>query len=269
MVDGSRGRGGRWIWVLLVLITVGSAYYQKVTGPSYPIRVREVWNGHEVRARLGRTHGGEGDQRVEVRGVGEGVRGEIFWRRYPSRGPFSRQEMVREGERVVGALPHQPPAGKIEYRLALSDERGSLSLPQGGTAITRFKGHVPLAVLIPHIIFMFTAMLLSNRAGLAAIMADGKAATYTKWTLGLLLAGGMVLGPVVQKLAFGAFWTGVPLGWDLTDNKTLISVLFWLAALWAQRRGSAARTVTIAAALVTLIVFLIPHSLFGSELKVE
>jgi hypothetical protein len=264
-VGGSR----RWVWPMVVLLTVGSAYYQRVTGPTYPIRVRDDWQGHTIRARLERSHGGSGDQRVEVKGIGDGIRGEIFWRRYPSREPFSHQEMVRDGDRLTGALLHQPPAGKLEYRVALHSESEMLSLPHDGTVITRFKGHVPLPVLIPHIILMFIAMLLSNRAGIGAAISDGRAPTYTKWILGSLLAGGMILGPFVQKLAFGAFWTGVPFGWDLTDNKTLIAVLGWIAALWAQRRNTGARAVTIAAAVITLAVFLIPHSLFGSQLKVE
>jgi hypothetical protein len=41
----------------------------------------------------------------------------------------------------------------------------------------------------------------------------------------------MILGPVVQYYAFGEFWTGVPFGWDLTDNKTLVAVIFWALAV--------------------------------------
>lgn len=263
------GRLAGWVWPLVVLITIGSAYYQRVTGPSYPARIREEWRGHTILGRLSRSHGGPGDQKIEIRGVGEDVRGEILWRRYPSREPLSRQALVLDGDRLTGTLPHQPPSGKLEYRIELRAGQAALSLPRDGAVVLRFKGHVPLPVLIPHIVLMFAAMLLSNRAGLGAAIGDGEIATYTKWTLGLLLAGGMILGPAVQKLAFGALWTGVPFGWDLTDNKTLISVLGWVAALWAQRRGRGARTTTVAAALITLIIFLIPHSLFGSELKVE
>ena len=39
----------------------------------------------------------------------------------------------------------------------------------------------------------------------------------------LLAVGGFILGPLVQNYAFGELWTGVPFGWDLTDNKTLIA----------------------------------------------
>ena len=41
-------------------------------------------------------------------------------------------------------------------------------------------------------------------------------------TLGL---GGMILGPIVQKYAFGAYWTGIPFGHDLTDAKNLVDAL--------------------------------------------
>jgi hypothetical protein len=70
----------------------------------------------------------------------------------------------------------------------------------------------------------------------------------------------------MQKFAFGVAWSGFPLGMDLTDNKTLIAFLFWIAALVAGRKGKAARPFVIAASLVTLLIFLVPHSLFGSEL---
>ncbi len=75
----------------------------------------------------------------------------------------------------------------------------------------------------------------------------------------------MILGPLVQKYAFGAFWTGVPFGWDLTDNKTLIALIFWILAVIMNKKKNTGLYTVIAAA-VTLIVFSIPHSLFGSEL---
>jgi hypothetical protein len=70
----------------------------------------------------------------------------------------------------------------------------------------------------------------------------------------------------MQKFAFGVAWSGFPLGMDLTDNKTLIAFLFWIVALIAGRKGKPARPFVLAASLVTLLIFLIPHSLRGSEL---
>jgi hypothetical protein len=75
----------------------------------------------------------------------------------------------------------------------------------------------------------------------------------------------MILGPLVQKFAFGELWTGVPFGWDLTDNKTLIALIFWILAVLMNRKKD--RPIyTALAAVVLLLVFSIPHSMFGSEL---
>jgi hypothetical protein len=80
-----------------------------------------------------------------------------------------------------------------------------------------------------------------------------------------------VLGPIVQKHAFGAYWTGWPVGEDLTDNKTLGMWLAWLAAVVVFRLRKTpfdriARATTVAAALLMITVYLVPHSLRGSQL---
>ena len=84
----------------------------------------------------------------------------------------------------------------------------------------------------------------------------------------VMMIGGLILGPLVQKYAFNEWWAGVPYGWDLTDNKTLIAILAWLLALVMIRYKSASSWV-IAASLVTIIIFSIPHSLYGSQLNQE
>ncbi len=69
---------------------------------------------------------------------------------------------------------------------------------------------------------MFFGILWGMRTVMEALSGRRGLRWQTFTTLGLLLVGGMILGPVVQKYAFGVFWTGVPWGWDLTDNKTLV-----------------------------------------------
>jgi len=76
----------------------------------------------------------------------------------------------------------------------------------------------------------------------------------------------MIFGPLVQEYAFGDLWTGFPFGYDLTDNKTLIALIGWLAALWAMYKSPHPKRWILIAAAVTLVVFVIPHSLFGTEL---
>ena len=135
--------------------------------------------------------------------------------------------------------------------------------------ITRFTGAVPLYWLLPHILIMFIAMFLSNAAGLEALAKGERAYKLGLWATALLILGGMILGPIVQKFAFGAFWTGIPWGIDLTDNKTLFAVIGWLLAIWKGRKNMPARYWIIAAAVIMLLVYLIPHSMMGSELNYE
>jgi len=115
---------------------------------------------------------------------------------------------------------------------------------------------------------MFFAMLLSNLAGIMAVFKNKRYRFYTTVTLIALFVGGMILGPWVQWYAFGEAWAGVPFAWDLTDNKTLVAFLFWLLAFFMNRKKE--RPIyTIVAAIVMLMVYSIPHSMYGSQLDPE
>jgi len=264
---GRRWRGAA-LWLVAVVVTLASARWQRLSGPTYPVSGEVMLGGKPIAVELTRSHGGAGDQPVRILAPDVEVGGEIAWRRYPSADPWVDQRMTRDGDWLAGALPHQPPAGKLEYQVRLTRGDESATFPQR-PAITRFKAAVPAAVLIPHILAMFIGMLLSTRTGLEALWADGKPAPMARLTLLLIGVGGFFLGPAVQKYAFDAWWTGVPFGWDLTDNKTLLAGLAWAWAVWRLRGGRRARGAVVAAALVTLAVFVIPHSVWGSEIDWE
>lgn len=129
--------------------------------------------------------------------------------------------MERGDGTLIAALQQQPPAGKLEYTVILRKCETQIRLPEQGAVVTRFKGNVPAYFLIPHIVLMFAAMLLSVRAGSEVFGKETRPRVYVWATLITLFVGGMVLGSIVQKYAFGAYWTGFPFGMDLTDNKTL------------------------------------------------
>ena len=135
----------------------------------------------------------------------------------------------------------------------------------------RFKGDVPAGVLVPHVVAMFFGMMIGLRAALAAALGRPEARRYAWVTVVLIAIGGLVLGPIVQKYAFGAFWTGWPLGEDLTDNKTLAMWLAWVVAVavLSRRRDPhdrVARATVAVAAAAMITVYVIPHSLRGSQL---
>ncbi len=253
-------------WTLAVVVTLASAVFQRMTGPTHPVRGRVDVGGAEVRLRLTRSHGGPGDQPIRIVAPDAAVTGTVAWRHFPTNEEWKALPMVRRGEALEAALPHQPPAGKLEYQVRLS-RGGETAVFPARPAVTRFKGDVPLPLLLLHVAAMFAGMLLATAAGLRAVVPGGDPRRLAVWAAAVLTAGGFVLGPLVQKAAFGAYWTGIPFGWDLTDNKTLFAIAAWAAALVAMRGGAArARVAVAAAAVVTMVVFAIPHSVWGSQI---
>lgn len=255
------------IWILAIVMTLASAVYQRLTGPTYPVEGETEVAGSSISYDLLRSHGGPGDQPVTLSVPDKTVSGTLVWRRYKTDDRWTRQDLVRIDDNLSGTLPHQPPAGKLEYHVELTKDGETLMIPEDENVVTRFKGDVPTTVLIPHVLLMFLAMLISTRAGLEAVARGRRLKLYTFLAAALILVGGMVYGPIVQKYAFDAYWTGFPLGMDLTDNKTLISMVMWVIALVAVWKSAKPRWWVFAASVVTLVIFLIPHSLHGSELE--
>lgn len=253
------------LWVVAFLVTAASAAYQRRTGPTYPVEGSIHLGVGEVEYRLLRSETVGRDAQVNLTIPDTTVSGSIRYRRYKSNDEWTDIELIRSGDALVGEMPHQPAAGKIMYFVHLKKDEVAVSLTGDEPVILRYKGEVPAAILIPHILIMFATMLLSTRAGLEAVTGRDRTRRLTLWTIGLLFLGGFILGPLMQKYAFGAFWTGVPFGWDLTDNKTLIVMLAWLWVWFKSQKGSG-RGWIVFASVLTLIVYLIPHSLLGSEL---
>ncbi|MDZ7290549.1 MAG: hypothetical protein ONB44_02810 [candidate division KSB1 bacterium] len=254
-------------WLIAFIITLASIYYQRTTGPTYPLKGAITLEDQIIRYRLERAHSTASDQPVIIRTPDSMMTGEVLWRRFPTNDAWQTITMNRHGDTLFAALPRQPAAGKLEYAVVLTKGKTQVRLPEKGAVITRFRGDVPGYFLVPHIVLMFVAMLLSIRTGLEAVRKEGHPRAYVWTTVITLFLGGMIFGGLVQKYAFGAFWAGFPLGMDLTDNKTLIALLGWIAATIAVEKNRYRKFWVLTAALLMLAVYAIPHSLFGSELK--
>ncbi len=270
------------LWFLAIVITLGAAYYQRKTGPTYPKAVNITVNDSVYEVTLIRSLGLDERPEVKLKIADTSINAKLFYKRFKTTDKYSVSEFrykvypvnsflmnkvfkITEEKGFFAEVPQQPPAGKLQYYIEVTDSKGTSSLLKESPIIIRFKGAVPSFILTPHILFMFLAMLFSTLAGLLAITKHPLFRKYSLWTLILLFAGGMILGPLVQKYAFGELWTGVPFGWDLTDNKTLIAFIFWIIAVVMNRKKEKP-FYTILAAVVLLLIFSIPHSMFGSEL---
>jgi hypothetical protein len=254
------------VWFFAVVITLGAVVYQRVTGPTHPKRVKVRIENKEYKLNLIRSHGGTTDAPIEL-GIDKDVEATLYYRNYPVIKDENWTSVVfkKEGENYIAKLPNQPAAGKLMYYINIKTANSSIDVEKNSPIVIRFKGDVPAWILIPHILFMFLAMFFSNLSGILAATKMDYYLRYTYITFALLAIGGMVLGPIVQYYAFGELWTGVPYGWDLTDNKTLIAFVFYIIAVLGQLKKDRAYLIVIAA-VVMLIVFSIPHSAFGSEL---
>ena len=255
-------------WILAVIITLSASVYQRRTGPTYEKRVEINIDNVEYKFELLRSFGGDEDCRIELTIPDAEITGKLEYRKFPTKNEWTTVEMTRQSENVGAVLPNLPPAGKYEYKIILSKNEKEYPLNNGESVVIRFKGDVPAEILIPHIFFIFFAMLLGNLAGIMAIFRYRKFRFYTNLTVIALFIGGLIFGPWVQLYAFNELWAGVPFAWDLTDNKTLVAFLFWLLA-YVMNRKKERPVYTIVASIVMLLVYSIPHSMFGSQLDPE
>lgn len=250
-------------WILAVIITIVAVIYQKKTGPTYPKTINVTVNNNTYNLKLIRTNE-QTDAEILLH-IPDDVSGSISYKKYPTTDNWTTVAFKKKDSSIVAYLPVQPPAGKLEYYITLYKNDNVIYENSEEPIIIRFKGAVPLWVIIPHVLFMFIAMLLSSLTGLFVIF---KQDTYKFWgilTLIFLFIGGSIFGPILQKFAFGEFWTGVPFGWDLTDNKTLLALLAWIFAVIVNLKKERP-TISLVAAIILLVVYSIPHSLFGSQL---
>jgi hypothetical protein len=253
------------LWILTVIITFSAAYYQRKTGPTYPKQVSVTLNDTVYKLKLVRSLALDEKAEVKLKIHDQSVKAKIFYKRLGVQEEFKTADFEFADKEFSAPVPQQPAAGKIQYYIELTDSKGTQTLFSDNPVVIRFKGGVPTFILGPHVLIMFIAMLFSTLAGLMAITKEPLYKKYAFWTLILLTAGGMILGPIVQKYAFGELWTGIPFGWDLTDNKTLIAFVFWAFAVFMNRKTDKP-VYTILAAVILLLVYSIPHSMFGSEL---
>lgn len=262
------------IWILAVFLMGTAVVYQRLTGPTHPKRGTFEHDGRVYEYRLVRSSVTTAGARVVVPDPGGESTAFVSWRRYPTNDPYSERAMRSEDGVFVAELPVQPAAGKIEYSVTIDLGERRHHLPpveDQETVVLRYKDPVPTSVLAPHVILMFFAVLFGIRSGLTALVCS-VGMRWSSWvTLTGMTVGGMILGPIVQKHAFGAYWTGWPFGGDLTDNKVLIMWIVWILACTTigfkpLRKEWVARALVVFAAIVMSIVYMIPHSMRGSEL---
>ncbi len=255
---------------LAVLLMLTSIIYQRTTGPTYPKKFTiSLDEANKIKVKLPRSHGGNTDAPIFIPKSSKDTTGTITYKRYPTNDTWTTENLIEQNNALTFNLKQQPPAGKFKYFIKLSDKGKTEELGnENDPIIIRFKGDVPIYILGPHVFFMFFSMLFSATALFEALFKTQSFVKISRFTLGSLTVGGLFLGPLVQKHAFGVYWAGFPYDSDLTDNKLLIGVLVWLFAVLMTIKIPR-RWPVIFAAIVLLLVYSIPHSMRGSEFNYE
>lgn len=249
-------------WFLAIVITLVLSIYQRMTGPTYPKRLTVELNGERYKIKLPRS-GVQHDEIVTLKGIPSYVNSQIHYRRYPTTNDYTTADFVWHDSVWQAVLPVQPVAGKLQYYITVGGKDYAADEP----VVIRFRNDVPAGILVPHILLMFAAMLFAVYTFLLVVTRK----PYKRWlkiTVATLFVGGFILGPLVQHAAFGPWWAGFPYGTDLTDNKTLIAFLFFMAAL-ATMKWKYNKWVVCLAVVMMIAVFTIPHSAYGSEYDYE
>ncbi len=261
------------LWFATFIITVSFLVYQKMSGPTYPVRYNVEVGGETLKGKFLRSGDIHEDLELAINTTNENVQADLVWQRFPIKDGWTRVAFIRDGGQLKAYLPKQGMAGKIEYRVEINNGSDKVVIPPEEAAVARFKGTVPNLVLVVHVICMILGMFFSNAAGFDALTGSHQLKILSRLSFGFLLVGGTILGPIVQKYAFDAYWTGWPLGTDWTDNKLAVGALVWLIAMIATWKSTpenkAGRWLTVLAMVVIFVVYGIPHSIHGSTLDYE
>lgn len=253
------------IFSLALIITLSAAIYQRLTGPTHPKRVIYTIDSVEYKSKLIRSGESDKDTKITLHLPLNAI-ATLHYKRFKINEEFTSVPFFAVDEYKQEAyLPKMPAAAKLEYFIEILDGSHTKFLFKENPLTIRYKNPVPDWIIIPHILIMFIAMLFSNLTGLQAVFKIPSYKRNITVSIVLLFVGGFILGPIVQKYAFGAYWTGFPFGNDLTDNKTLIAIATWLVAYFINRKHDRP-SIVIFAAIITIVVFSVPHSLLGSEL---
>ena len=265
------------LWIAAIFITIAAVIYQRATGPTYPVKGHLTTTNTDYKYKLIRTHETTEGAKISLPNTGsDNFKAELHYKRYQTKDDFTNVPFVLNDDTFTASLPVQPAAGKMEYFVTIALDNNTIRIPEEGenNIVLRYKDPVPGGVLWPHVFMMFFAILFGMRAALSALFDPD---TMRKWSIVALVGmtiGGMVLGPFVQKYAFGEYWTGFPYGGDFTDNKMLIMWLSWVVAMAIigfkpKKNEKISRVIVLLAAAVMTAVYLIPHSMGGSTLDYE
>ena len=190
------------LWSLAILLTIFASIYQKLVGPTHPDWLNTELNGADYSYKLPRSNDGDEFAPIKIEITDNKVSGKVHYKHYPiiEGEEYSTADFKRDGDILFAELPHQSAAGKLMYFIEFNTDNGSVFVDKDTPIVLRYRDAVPKWVLIPHIFFMFFAMMLSNMAGLKAAFNSDGYKKIAKYALIALIFGGFIFGPLCKNM---------------------------------------------------------------------
>lgn len=133
-------------------------------------------------------------------------------------------------------MPKMEKGNFIFYYIDICDTAGVrlATVPAAGEEPIKLKymDTVPPFIVLPHIFLMFITVYLATLGFFDSLRVIGSGtgllsmAKKFRWATLTVFLGGFPFGWGMNYFAFGTVWEAVPFGWDFTDNKTQIVLLY-------------------------------------------
>jgi len=158
-----------------------------------------------------------------------------------------------EGNKVI--LPKQKNTGKIKLYQLRSEGKPSFLLK-----LLHIMLMLTALIILIHALY-YSASFLQNKNEDIPL----KLKNLILWGIITFFVTGFPIGWIIEYQVLGNFWEGIPFGWDITDNKTLLILIYWLAIFIPYRlkkiSPSTMSKLIIFGTIFTLVLFIIPHSI--------
>jgi hypothetical protein len=232
---------------------------------------------------------GQGDAQIPVKVMGANEV-KLFYKIEEEK--FQSVDMTpKEGKSdvFVASIPYHKKGTKawyyIEAQKQIDGTKLTADLPDRNSTnfdpiLLKFEGVVPPYIIFSHVFSNFAALFFSVLAVWKAVdLKKGKATLrksviFSLFTFFFLFTGFFLVGSALNYFAFGVMWEAFPFGSDITDTKSQVILIFWVVTLFLVKGTIFGKnpsknlvsektysTLVIISFVVTVIMYLIPHSL--------
>ncbi len=192
-------------------------------------------------------------------------------------------QRISQGNNWVGELPTLKRGERFFYFLEIiylkDNQRSVIRIPHWAPnkplLYVTYEGKPSKFLLLTHIVLVVASALFlihSFYFALTYLINNNSSLLFRKiyssvfWAWVLFAFSTIFLGYFVAKAAFGKGWNGIPIGDDITDNKSLFTAIFWGILLILTKKELITERKfcfwVIIGIIITTIVYLIPHSYF-------